>query len=83
MAEFLYSHVAIVIAPFFVVAAVCLGLYALFFGLIRDYKGLDLLLRAWAQLRDAGIGADLIRLSCGLENSADLIADLAQAIDAV
>ena len=36
-----------------------------------------------AQLRDAGIGADLIRLSCGLENSADLIADLAQAIDAV
>lgn len=28
--------------------------YALFFGLIRDYKGLDLLLRAWAQLRDAG-----------------------------
>lgn len=28
--------------------------YALFFGLIRDYKGLDLLLRAWAKLRDAG-----------------------------
>lgn len=25
--------------------------YALFFGLIRDYKGLDLLLDAWAQLR--------------------------------
>lgn len=36
--------------------------YALFFGLIRDYKGLDLLLRAWAQLRDAGktVGRKLI-----------------------
>lgn len=28
--------------------------YALFFGLIRDYKGLDLLLRAWSELRRAG-----------------------------
>lgn len=28
--------------------------YALFFGLIRDYKGLDLLLRAWGALRRAG-----------------------------
>ena len=28
--------------------------YVLFFGLIRDYKGLDLLLDAWAQLRRAG-----------------------------
>ena len=28
--------------------------YALFFGLIRDYKGLDLLLDAWARLRRAG-----------------------------
>ncbi len=28
--------------------------YALFFGLIRDYKGLDLLLDAWAALRRAG-----------------------------
>lgn len=26
--------------------------YSLFFGFIRDYKGLDLLLRAWAQLPD-------------------------------
>ncbi len=36
--------------------------YALFFGLIRDYKGLDLLLRAWAQLCDAGktVGRKLI-----------------------
>lgn len=37
-------------------ACVRLGLdagkeYALFFGLIRDYKGLDLLLDAWAQLK--------------------------------
>ena len=40
-------------------ACVRLGLdpanrYELFFGLIRDYKGLDLLLDAWAQLRRAG-----------------------------
>ena len=33
------------------------------------------------QLDAAGVGADLIRLSCGLENAEDLIADLAQAID--
>ena len=32
------------------------------------------------QLAAAGIGADLIRLSCGLENAEDLIADLDQAI---
>ena len=35
------------------------------------------------QLTAAGVGADLIRLSCGLENAEDLIADLAQAIDKV
>lgn len=28
--------------------------YALFFGLIRDYKGLDLLLRAWGELHRTG-----------------------------
>lgn len=28
--------------------------YVLFFGFIRDYKGLDLLLQAWAQLKAAG-----------------------------
>ena len=33
------------------------------------------------QLEAAGVGADLIRLSCGLENTQDLIADLAQAIE--
>ncbi len=32
------------------------------------------------QLDAAGVGADLIRLSCGLENAQDLIADLGQAI---
>ncbi len=32
------------------------------------------------QLDAAGVGADLIRLSCGLENAQDLIADLEQAI---
>ena len=35
------------------------------------------------QLAAAGIGADLIRLSCGLENAGDLIADLAQALEKV
>ena len=35
------------------------------------------------QLDAAGVGADLIRLSCGLENAQDLIADLSQAIDKV
>ena len=35
------------------------------------------------QLAAAGVGADLIRLSCGLENTEDLIADLAQAIEKV
>ncbi len=35
------------------------------------------------QLTAAGVGADLIRLSCGLENSEDLIADLQQAIEKV
>ena len=36
-----------------------------------------------AELDAAGVGADLIRLSCGLENAEDLIADLKQAIDKV
>ena len=35
------------------------------------------------QLEAAGVGADLIRLSCGLETAEDLIADLQQAIAAV
>ena len=33
-----------------------------------------------AQLDAAGVGADLIRLSCGLENAQDLIEDIAQAL---
>ena len=36
-----------------------------------------------AELDAAGVGADLIRLSCGLENAEDLIADLKQAIEQV
>ncbi len=36
-----------------------------------------------AELDAAGVGADLIRLSCGLENSADLIEDIAQALENV
>ena len=35
------------------------------------------------QLDAAGVGADLIRLSCGLENAEDLIADIAQALEQV
>ena len=34
-----------------------------------------------AQLEEAGIPAGLIRISCGLEDSADLIADIAQALE--
>ena len=35
------------------------------------------------QLDAAGVGADLIRLSCGLENAEDLIAGIAQALEHV
>ena len=34
-----------------------------------------------AELAAAGIGPDLVRMSCGLEDSADLIADVAQALE--
>ena len=36
--------------------------YLLFFGLIRDYKGLDILLEAWALLRREGRLAEDVRL---------------------
>ena len=36
-----------------------------------------------AELDAAGVGADLIRLSCGLENTQDLIDDIAQALESV
>ena len=36
-----------------------------------------------AELDAAGVGADLIRLSCGLENVQDLIADIMQALENV
>ena len=35
------------------------------------------------QLEEAGVGIDLVRLSCGIENADDIIADLRQAMDAV
>ncbi len=35
------------------------------------------------QLREAGVPAGLIRISCGLEDKEDLIADLAQALEAI
>ena len=35
------------------------------------------------QLEEAGIPAGLVRYSCGIEGAADLIADLAQALDAI
>lgn len=35
------------------------------------------------QLQEAGIPAGLVRMSCGLEDKNDLIADLAQALDAI
>ena len=36
-----------------------------------------------AELDAAGVGADLIRLSCGLENAQDLIEDITQALENV
>ena len=36
-----------------------------------------------AELTAAGVSPDLVRLSVGLENKEDLIADLAQALDQV
>ena len=35
------------------------------------------------QLAAAGVPAELVRMSCGLESSEDLIADIAQALDKV
>ena len=35
------------------------------------------------QLKEAGIPAGLVRISCGLEDKEDLIADLLQALDAI
>jgi O-acetylhomoserine (thiol)-lyase len=35
------------------------------------------------QLMEAGIPAGLIRVSCGLENADDLIADISQALDKI
>ena len=35
------------------------------------------------QLKAAGVPAGLVRMSCGLEDKKDLIADLAQALDAI
>ncbi len=35
------------------------------------------------QLKAAGVPAELVRMSCGLESSADLIADIAQALDKI
>ena len=34
-----------------------------------------------AELAAAGVPADLVRLSCGIENADDLIADIEQALD--
>ena len=33
------------------------------------------------ELRAAGIGPDLVRLSCGIEDAEDIIADLYQALE--
>jgi len=36
-----------------------------------------------AELVAAGVGPDLVRMSCGIEDAADLIADIAQALESV
>jgi O-acetylhomoserine (thiol)-lyase len=35
------------------------------------------------ELRAAGVSPDLVRYSCGIENSDDLIADLDQALNSI
>ena len=35
------------------------------------------------QLKAAGVPAELVRMSCGLESAEDLIADIAQALDKI
>ena len=35
------------------------------------------------ELAAAGISADLVRMSCGIESTEDLIADIAQALDTI
>jgi O-acetylhomoserine (thiol)-lyase len=35
------------------------------------------------QLREAGVAPDLIRLSLGIEDADDLIADISQALDKI
>ena len=35
------------------------------------------------QLKEAGVPAELIRMSCGIEGTEDLIADIAQALDPI
>ena len=35
------------------------------------------------ELRNAGVSPDLIRLSCGIENAEDIIADLKQALETI
>jgi len=53
--------------------------YALFFGLIRDYKGLDMLIEAWAALRrERRIGAD-----CRLIVAGEFYADRKPYIDLI
>lgn len=52
--------------------------YALFFGLIRDYKGLDLLLDAWARLHGEGRVGD-----CKLLVAGEFYADRAAYIERI
>ena len=44
---------------------------------------INVLSKQLAELIAAGVGPDLIRLSCGLEDANDLIADIEQALAAI
>ena len=54
-------------------------------GVLVNYQGItvedDTKLRR--ELRAAGVSPDLVRFSCGIESSDDLIADIKQALDAL
>ena len=68
--------------PFPVVRAAAAVFCAMFLALCLSQP--DVWLRAAnRQLAAAGVRPDLVRMSCGLEDKADLIADIAQALDKI
>ena len=55
----------------------------MFFSITMSGRKVVLSVLTDEQLVAAGVGPDLIRFSCGLENAQDLIEDIAQALQNV